>query len=189
MAVADVLFIAGSFCMAIAPSTRVVILGRVLVGLGIGIASVTVPVYLAETAQSNNRAYAVAANVLMITAGQLISFLVNYGLSYVSHTWRWMLGVAAVPAIVQLVGLGLLPESPRWLLSKVSCPWWHLGRNAGCRCHCMQHTCMSITRCNWCRRAQQPCDRAPQLDWYRLAVAHRSMLEWQRVALRAILCG
>lgn len=53
--------------------------------------------------------------------GQLLSYLVNFGLSHVVGTWRWMLGVAAVPAVVQLIGLLVLPESPRWLLQKV-CP-------------------------------------------------------------------
>lgn len=53
--------------------------------------------------------------------GQLLSYVVNFGLSHVAGTWRWMLGVAAIPAVLQFIGLLVLPESPRWLLQKV-CP-------------------------------------------------------------------
>lgn len=75
LSLADALFIAGSLCMALAPGWRswpavgTVIVGRVLVGVGVGIASVVVPVYLAETARAVDRASAVAASVLMITVG------------------------------------------------------------------------------------------------------------------------
>jgi MFS transporter, SP family, solute carrier family 2 (myo-inositol transporter), member 13 len=116
---ADILFISGSLLMGLAATLPAVILGRFLVGLGVGVASVIVPVFLAECSELSCRAELVTANVLMITAGQFVSYLVNYGFSHVSGTWRWMLGVAAVPALLQLVGLRLLPETPQWLLSQV----------------------------------------------------------------------
>lgn len=68
LAIADFLFISGSLCMAAAPSVLILVVGRVLVGLGIGVASVTVPVYIAEVSPSNVRAQAVTANVLAITS-------------------------------------------------------------------------------------------------------------------------
>ena len=67
LALADMLFIAGSLTMAAAPSIPVLILGRVLVGLGIGVASVTVPMFIAEVSAAHVRARAVTANVLAIT--------------------------------------------------------------------------------------------------------------------------
>ena len=49
----------------------------------------------------------------MITTGQFVAYLVDFCFTYVPGTWRWMLGVAALPAILQAAGLLFLPESPR----------------------------------------------------------------------------
>ncbi|XP_071696683.1 inositol transporter 1-like [Rutidosis leptorrhynchoides] len=117
---ADVIFAFGSFVMAAAPDPYVLILGRLLVGLGVGVASVTAPMYIAEAAPSEIRGGLVSTNVLMITGGQFVSYLVNLAFTEVPGTWRWMLGVAAVPAIVQFLLMLLLPESPRWLYMKKS---------------------------------------------------------------------
>nr|CAD1836996.1 unnamed protein product [Ananas comosus var. bracteatus] len=115
---ADVVFTVGSLIMCAAPDPYVLILGRLLVGLGVGIASVTAPVYIAEAAPSEIRGGLVATNVLMITGGQFLSYLVNLAFTEVSGTWRWMLGVAAIPAIIQFILMLFLPESPRWLYRK-----------------------------------------------------------------------
>ncbi|KVI08285.1 hypothetical protein Ccrd_013349 [Cynara cardunculus var. scolymus] len=106
--IADVIFVLGSFLMATAPDPYVLLFGRFLVGLGVGVASVTAPMYIAEVAPSEIRGGLVSTNVLMITSGQFLSYLVR-------GTWRWMLGIAAVPAILQFSLMLLLPESPRWL--------------------------------------------------------------------------
>ena len=74
---ADVIFALGSFVMCAAPDPYVLILGRLLVGLGVGIASVTAPVYIAEASPSEIRGGLVSTNVLMITGGQFLSYLVN----------------------------------------------------------------------------------------------------------------
>ncbi|KAL4578370.1 hypothetical protein LXL04_014492 [Taraxacum kok-saghyz] len=113
--IADVIFALGSFVMAGAPDPYVLIFGRLLVGLGVGIASVTAPMYIAEAAPSEIRGGLVSTNVLMITGGQFLSYLVNLGFTQVRGTWRWMLGIAAVPAILQFSLMLFLPESPRWL--------------------------------------------------------------------------
>ncbi|XP_024444641.1 inositol transporter 1 isoform X2 [Populus trichocarpa] len=91
---ADVVFAAGSIVMAAAPNPYVLILGRLFVGLGVGIASVTAPVYIAEASPSEVRG------------------------GLVPGTWRWMVGVAAVPAVIQFCIMLCLPESPRWLFMK-----------------------------------------------------------------------
>ncbi|XP_039120383.1 inositol transporter 1-like [Dioscorea cayenensis subsp. rotundata] len=116
--IADVVFTIGSLVMCAAPDPYVLIFGRLLVGLGVGMASVTAPVYIAEASPSEIRGGLVSTNVLMITSGQFLSYLVNLAFTEVNGTWRWMLGVAAVPAILQFFLMLLLPESPRWLYMK-----------------------------------------------------------------------
>lgn len=115
---ADVVFTLGAIVMAAAPDPYVLILGRLLVGLGVGVASVTAPVYIAELSPSEIRGGLVSTNVLMITGGQFLSYLVNLAFTEVPGTWRWMLGVSAVPAIVQFCLMLFMPESPRWLYMK-----------------------------------------------------------------------
>ncbi|KAJ0972999.1 hypothetical protein J5N97_020958 [Dioscorea zingiberensis] len=112
---ADVVFAVGSLVMCAAPDPYVLIFGRFLVGLGVGVASVTAPVYIAELSPSEIRGGLVSTNVLMITGGQFLSYLVNLAFTEIGGTWRWMLGVAALPAIIQCLLMLFLPESPRWL--------------------------------------------------------------------------
>lgn len=81
--IADLNFIIGSIIIAAAPNPYVIILGRFFVGLGVGSASVTAPVYIAEAAPSEIRGGLVSANVLMITGGQFFSYVINYGLTKV----------------------------------------------------------------------------------------------------------
>ena len=112
----DGLFSIGSLLMASATSFGTIVFGRISVGLGIGLASTVVPAYIAECAPASMRARLVTMNVFMITTGQCIAYVVNYGFSFVAvGNWRWMLGVAAVPAALQGICLLWMPESPTWL--------------------------------------------------------------------------
>ncbi|RMZ54231.1 hypothetical protein APUTEX25_000582 [Auxenochlorella protothecoides] len=112
LALADGLFCVGALAMAAAQGLRVLILGRVLVGLGVGVASVTVPVLIAELAPPPLRARLVSLNVLAITGGQFAAYVVNWGAAHLPGSWRWMLGVAALPPLVQLAGLTMVPAPP-----------------------------------------------------------------------------
>jgi len=121
--------------MSLAPNVALLICGRVMIGLGIGIASVIVPVYISEcsTAAPGLRGRLTAMNVFMITGGQFAAYLVNYCFTFVGREgsggvdgdgggkgleWRLMLGAAALPSVLQLIGLLRLSESPSWLASK-----------------------------------------------------------------------
>ncbi|XP_002974138.2 inositol transporter 1 [Selaginella moellendorffii] len=112
---ADAVFAAGAVVMAAAPNPYMLIAGRFLVGLGVGVASMTAPLYIAEASPNRIRGALVSTNVLMITGGQFLSYLINLAFTQVPGTWRWMLGVAGIPAIVQAILMYSLPESPRWL--------------------------------------------------------------------------
>lgn len=113
--VADVLFLIGAIVMAVAPAPWVIIIGRILVGLGVGMASMTAPLYISEASPHRIRGALVSTNGFLITGGQFLSYLVNLAFTHVKGNWRWMLGVAGIPALVQLVLMMSLPESPRWL--------------------------------------------------------------------------
>ena len=82
-----------------------------------GASSTAVPAYLAEMSPPATRGRIVSMNQFLITVGILVSYGVDYAFSP-SHQWRWMLGLAAVPAVAMFVGLLRLPETPRWLISR-----------------------------------------------------------------------
>jgi SP family galactose:H+ symporter-like MFS transporter len=73
--------------------------------------------YIAELAPAEARGSLVAVNMLAITTGILAAYLVDYAFS-ASHGWRYMFGVAVVPSVGLVIGMWLLPDSPRWLISK-----------------------------------------------------------------------
>ncbi|KAL9960703.1 hypothetical protein ACROYT_G034190 [Oculina patagonica] len=112
-------FTVGAVIMAAAHSREVILIGRLTVGFGIGGASVTVPVYIAETAPSSARGRLVTLYQLLVTAGFFVAAVID-GIfsSNKKNGWRFMLGLAAVPSIVMFFGCLVLPESPRWLFSK-----------------------------------------------------------------------
>ncbi|KEG11143.1 sugar transporter [Trypanosoma grayi] len=120
--VADVLFTVGSVVMASASGVEMVLVGRAIVGLGIGISSATVPVYLAEVTPPASRGAAVVFNSICLTGAQLIASVVTALLvQFTSENvgWRIAVGLGGVPSVIQLIGLiFFLPESPRWLLAK-----------------------------------------------------------------------
>jgi len=115
--VTAVIFAAGSIVCGLAPSVSALIAGRVIVGLGIGLASGTVPVYISEVSAPEDRGWQVSLFQLAITIGIVLAYLVDYALAP-AQAWRLMLGLAIVPAVVFGAGMWFLPESPRWLVKR-----------------------------------------------------------------------
>ena len=117
-----VIFILGTSACVLAPGAEFLIGARFVLGIAVGGASASVPVYLGEIAPSEKRGSFVTRNELMIVAGQLAAFVINAVIfnfwGHVDSIWRWMLLVALAPAIALLVGMIFQPESPRWLISK-----------------------------------------------------------------------
>jgi SP family myo-inositol transporter-like MFS transporter 13 len=114
---ASVIFTIGSVIMGAAWSKWILLFGRLTVGVAIGLASTVVPMYIAELAPSNIRGSLVTMNNCFITIGQLSAAITAGAFSYDHENgWRWMLAIAAIPAIIQFVGFMFMPESPRWLI-------------------------------------------------------------------------
>ncbi|KAL0450787.1 UNVERIFIED_CONTAM: Inositol transporter 4 [Sesamum latifolium] len=88
---------------------------RIFVGFGVGMASMTAPLYISEASPHRIRGALVSTNGFLITGGQFLSYLINLAFTHVNGTWRYMLGVAGLPAVVQFILMLSLPESPRWL--------------------------------------------------------------------------
>lgn len=111
----SVIFVLASVLCALAWSVDALLLGRVVLGISIGILTFTAPLYLAEIAPETLRGALVSLYQLMIAVGVFMAFLSDTAFSYSGH-WRWMLGIIAIPGIGFLLGLVALPDSPRWLM-------------------------------------------------------------------------
>ena len=116
---AAAIFTFGSIILAAAWSYQSLLIGRVVVGIGIGVASLTAPVYISEIAMPEKRGQLVTVNALMVCIGQFSAGMVDGLFEQVSDTWGWrfMLGLAALPSVAMLFGFRKLPESPRWLVA------------------------------------------------------------------------
>lgn len=115
--VTALIFAAGAIICAAAESPSALVFGRIIVGLGIGLSSGTVPVYISEVAPPDARGWTVSIFQLAITLGILLAYLVDYAFARIQG-WRWMFGLAVVPAGIFALGMLFLPESPRWLAKR-----------------------------------------------------------------------
>lgn len=114
---AALIFAVSSLGMAYSPALSFFLLMRFMAGIGVGMASMLSPLYIAEVSPAHVRGRNVAINQLTIVIGILVTNLVNYSLADNGpDTWRWMFGLGAVPAVLFLVGVLWLPESPRYLM-------------------------------------------------------------------------
>jgi sugar porter (SP) family MFS transporter len=112
---AAVIFAIGAIAAALTPNVGLLIVARFILGLGVGLASLIVPLYIAEIAPPDSRGALVSLNQLMITIGILLSYIVGVAFTPIEG-WRWMFAVAIIPALILGIGMFFLPESPRWLV-------------------------------------------------------------------------
>lgn len=114
---AALIFAVSSVGMAMASGLTFFVIMRFAAGIGVGMASMLSPMYIAEVSPASIRGRNVAINQLTIVIGILVTNLVNYTLSDNGpDTWRWMFGLGAVPSGLFFLGVLWLPESPRWLV-------------------------------------------------------------------------
>ena len=115
--IAAVTFTVGAIGAAAAPGAGALIAARFVLGLAVGCAALVVPLYLSEIAPTEKRGAIGSLNQLMIVVGILMAFIVNAILAS-SGEWRLMLGLAAVPSLILLVGMIPMPETPRFLVQE-----------------------------------------------------------------------
>ncbi|WP_408871013.1 sugar porter family MFS transporter [Gluconobacter cerinus] len=113
---AAALFLGGTALASAAQGVTVLIVSRLILGLAIGAASQIVPIYIAEISPPNRRGRLVVGFQLAVVSGVTISFLTGYFLR--DSSWRIMFGIGMLPALILFVGMGFLPNSPRWLALK-----------------------------------------------------------------------
>lgn len=110
-------FLLGTALASFAQSVAVLVVGRLLLGLAIGVSSYTVPLYISEMAPAQRRGQLVLLSSIAITGGEALAFLSDYWLAP-SASWRWMFALGFIPAALLLLGMLWLPATPRWLLLK-----------------------------------------------------------------------
>lgn len=132
--ISAVLFSVSAIGCAIAPSLQALIVYRIIGGIGIGVVSIVAPVYISEISITRYRGQMVSLYQLAVTVGFLAAYLVNYlllqhsqaatattgwlSLIFVSEVWRGMLGMETLPALLFFLVIFLIPESPRWLITR-----------------------------------------------------------------------
>ena len=129
MMIAAALFLCGALVQGIAPSQVIFVFARVCGGMAVGAASVLSPAYISEVAPAGIRGRLTTVQQIMIITGLTAAFVVNYFLAKTAgvstakfwagiEAWRWMYLMQSIPAAIFLVALFLIPESPRFLVSK-----------------------------------------------------------------------
>ena len=129
---AAILYAVSAIASALAPTFVILVIARMIGGLGVGASLIIAPMYIAEIAPPKVRGRMVSFNQLNIVLGISAAFFTNYlilqlgqsdagwarALMFDEHNWRWMLGLETLPAVLYFFGLFFVPESPRWLLLK-----------------------------------------------------------------------
>lgn len=118
IALAAIVFQTGAAIMTFAPSFEILMIGRLLAGIGIGFGVMIAPVYIAEISPTVARGYLTSFPEIFINFGILLGYVSNYAFSGlpVHINWRVMLGVGILPSVFMGFALFVIPESPRWLV-------------------------------------------------------------------------
>lgn len=125
LVLAGVLFLVSSIGTAVPQTLTQLVVFRILAGVGVGVASMASPMYIAEVAPAHWRGRMVSVNQFAIVSGMLLIYFVNYAIAragspewQVTTSWRWMFASGILPSALFLGLLLLAPESPRWLIAQ-----------------------------------------------------------------------
>lgn len=118
LAICCSIFILSAIGMAAARTLAFLICGRLLVGVAVGVSAQCVPLFLSEISPSKIRGFMLTLNIIAITGGQLISYIIASLIKDIDNSWRYLFAFSAVPAILFISMLDSIPESPRWSISK-----------------------------------------------------------------------
>lgn len=113
-----VIFFIGSILCAIAPNIYILMISRFIVGFAIGTITFSAPLYLSEIAPEKIRGGLVSMFQLAITVGILFSYLSNAFIAHFVESWRLMLFVGVIPAVILILGMYFMPDTPRWYVLK-----------------------------------------------------------------------
>ena len=115
---AVLLGISAAGCSLLMPSAASLVIFRFIGGLGVGMLSAVIPTYISEISPTRLRGTFVSFYQLFVVIGILVAYCANYGLYGRENDWRYMLGLPLVFAVIDIMVLMALPESPRWLIQK-----------------------------------------------------------------------
>ncbi|RCK54353.1 Myo-inositol transporter 2 [Candida viswanathii] len=110
----NVIFVVGTIIQLASKTVWTMIVGRFILGWGVGIASLIAPLMISELAPAQYRGRLIVTNVMFITGGQLVAYFINWGLTRVAHGWRVSVGLCMVPPVLQFVLFWFLPDTPRY---------------------------------------------------------------------------
>ncbi|XP_010662115.1 D-xylose-proton symporter-like 2 isoform X2 [Vitis vinifera] len=113
---AALLYLVGALVTAVAPSFIVMVIGRFVFGIGIGLSMHAAPMYIAETAPTQIRGRLISLKEFFIVLGMVVGYTVGSLLVDMVSGWRYMYGVSSPLSVIMGIGMWWLPASPRWLL-------------------------------------------------------------------------